>query len=117
MPLNKQIIQGVFCVKFKFIVNMSVKERLTEYLKSKKISKSAFGRDIGVSSAYIASIRKSIQPDKLQRIALKYPDLNTEWLLTGEGKMLKSESSPKPHSGANIPFYDIDVTASITEAF
>lgn len=51
------------------------------------------------------------------RIALKYPDLNTEWLLTGEGKMLKSESSPKPHSGANIPFYDIDVTASITEAF
>lgn len=117
MPLNKQIIQGVFYVKFKFIVNMSVKERLTEYLKSKKISKSAFGRDIGVSSAYIASIRKSIQPDKLQRIALKYPDLNTEWLLTGEGKMLKSESSPKPHSGANIPFYDIDVTASITEAF
>jgi hypothetical protein len=71
MPLNKQIIQGVFCAKFKFIVNMPVKERLTEYLKSKKISKSAFGRDIGVSSAYIASIRKSIQPDKLQRICLE----------------------------------------------
>ena len=31
--------------------------------------------------------------------------------------MLKSESLPKPHGGANIPFYDIDVTASITEAF
>ena len=31
--------------------------------------------------------------------------------------MLKSESSSKPHSGANIPFYDIDVTASIAEAF
>ena len=30
MPLNKQIIQGVFCAKFKFIVNMPVKERLTE---------------------------------------------------------------------------------------
>lgn len=91
---------------------MPVKERLTEYLKSKKISKSAFGRDIGVSSAYIASIRKSIQPDKLQRIALKYPDLNTEWLLTGEGEMLKTgEHQQSPLSGKLIPFYDADAAA------
>lgn len=96
---------------------MSVKERLTEYLGAKKISKSAFGRDIGVSSAYIASIRKSIQPDKLQRIALKYPDLNTVWLLTGEGEMLKTSLSQKSateesvFSGKLIPFYDAEVAA------
>lgn len=70
---------------------MTVKERLEEYLKYKKINKSAFGREIGVSNAYISSIRKSIQPDKLKAIALSYSDLNIDWLLTGEGKMLKTD--------------------------
>lgn len=69
---------------------MSVKERLKEYLKYKGVNASEFGRSIGVSSAYISSMVKSIQPDKLQRIALEYPDLNTEWLLTGEDPMLKN---------------------------
>ena len=68
----------------------TVKERLIEYLKCKGISKTEFGERIGVSNAYVTSIRKSIQPDKLQAIALNYPDLNTSWLLTGEGEMLNS---------------------------
>jgi transcriptional regulator with XRE-family HTH domain len=68
---------------------MTVKERLIEYLKSKKISKSDFGRAIGVSNSYVTSIRKSIDKDKLQSIASKFPDLNIEWLLYGKGEMLK----------------------------
>ena len=68
---------------------MSVKDRLIKFLEVKKISKSEFGRRIGVSSAYITSMRQSMQPDKVQRIALEFPDLNTTWLLTGEGPMLK----------------------------
>ncbi|MCO6564353.1 MAG: hypothetical protein J6581_02795 [Apibacter sp.] len=74
---------------------MTVKERLISYLKYEKISKSEFGRSIGVSSAYISSMRKSIQPDKIKSISLNYPNLNTEWLLTGEGEMLKEPESPK----------------------
>ena len=69
------------------------KERLSDYLAYKGISKSEFGRTIGVSAAYISSMRKSIQPDKLRRIIESYPDLNTSWLLTGEGSMLV-ENSP-----------------------
>lgn len=65
-----------------------VKERLIEYLDAKNIGKAEFGRKIGVSSAFVTSIRKSIQPDKLKSIALNYPDLNTSWLMTGEGTML-----------------------------
>jgi phage repressor protein C with HTH and peptisase S24 domain len=100
---------------------MSVKERLTEYLRTKKISKSAFGRDIGVSSAYIASIRKSIQPDKLQRIALKYPDLNTVWLLTGEGEMLKTDTMKATNSAEQsndyrlVPMYNLDARGGFGE--
>ena len=71
---------------------MSVKERLIEYLKFKKIGYSLFGRTIDVSSAFVTSMRNSIQPDKVERIALNYPDLNIGWLLTGEGNMLRTDA-------------------------
>ena len=67
----------------------TIKERLTAYLRYKGINKSEFGRIIGVSNAYISSIRKYIQPDKAGKIASSFPDLNIVWLITGEGEMLK----------------------------
>ena len=70
----------------------TVKERLMLYLKTKKISQSEFGRTIGVSSAYVSSIRKSIDKDKLRLIQEAYPDLNLDWLLYGEGDMLLTVS-------------------------
>lgn len=70
----------------------TVKERLTEYLKFKGITKSAFGREVGVSSAYVNSITRTINPDIVKRIRLSYPDLNTDWILLGEGQMLKPVS-------------------------
>jgi phage repressor protein C with HTH and peptisase S24 domain len=66
----------------------TVKQRLEKFLEYKNISKSEFGRVIGVSSAYISSMRKSITPDKAESIALNYPDLNIQWLITGNGQML-----------------------------
>jgi transcriptional regulator with XRE-family HTH domain len=77
---------------------MTVKERLIEYLKSKKISKSDFGKTIGVSSSYVTSIRKSIDKDKLRSIALNFPDLNINWLLYGEGQMLKKNEDVSPQN-------------------
>lgn len=76
---------------------MSVKERLIEYIKFKRISARKFSISIGVSPGYVNSISKSIQPDKLNRITVQYPDLNPEWLLTGEGEMLKAETVNTAH--------------------
>lgn len=88
---------------------MSVKERLIEYLDFKGISKSDFGRAIGVSSAYVTSIRKSIDDEKVLRILEKYPDLNRDWLLYGEGEMLKT-SAPVPVKSLTrgVPYYNVD---------
>jgi transcriptional regulator with XRE-family HTH domain len=69
--------------------NGTVKSRLIEYLESKHLSKSDFSRKIGVSASFVTSIRKSIQPDKIKSIALYFPELNIDWLLTGEGNMEK----------------------------
>lgn len=65
----------------------SVKERLKQYLKKNNIAQSAFCEAINVGPGYISSMRVSIQPDKLYRIAIKYPSLNIGWLLTGVGEM------------------------------
>ncbi len=103
----------------------SVKHRLISYLEHKGISKSEFGRTIGVSSAYITSMRKSIQPDKLKSISISYPDLNTNWLLTGEGEMINGTESNASLIGSAgrairentvaVTFFDISPSASFTE--
>lgn len=67
----------------------TVKDRLIAYLSEKKLSKAEFGRRIGASSAFVTSMRKSMQPDKIERIAQEFPDLNIVWLQTGDGEMLK----------------------------
>lgn len=69
----------------------NVKERLSEFIKFKKMSVVEFERIIGVSNGYVSSISKSIQPDKLEIISDNNPELNLEWLLIGKGSMLKSE--------------------------
>jgi len=70
----------------------TVKERLTRYLNANRIKAVDFCSTIGVSTAFVSSMRKSIQPDKLYLIAVNYPDLNIEWLLTGSGNMIKGSS-------------------------
>lgn len=74
----------------------TVKERLELFLKLKKISKTEFGKRIGVSASYVTGIRKSLAQEKISSIAREWPDLNIEWLLTGEGEMLKSQSTKSP---------------------
>jgi transcriptional regulator with XRE-family HTH domain len=70
---------------------MSVKERLILFITYKGLSARSFCRKIGVSGSYINSMRKSIQPDKLESIAANFPDLNTAWLMTGQGEMLNEK--------------------------
>ena len=51
---------------------------------------------IGVSETYVNSIRTSIQPEKLIKMTHTFPDLNPEWLLTGDGEMLKDNPTLPP---------------------
>lgn len=69
----------------------SVKERLKTFLKKENIKGVDFCMSIGVSNGFISGMRKSIQPDKLKSIAIKYPNLNINWLMTGEGEMIRNK--------------------------
>ena len=90
---------------------MTVKERLKEFIKHENMGQGRFEKSCGLSNGYVNNIRRSIQPDKLQKIARCYPHLNTGWLMTGEGEMLKPvfANAPVPnfeHQG--VPYYDVD---------
>ena len=74
---------------------MSVKERLKQYIEHKKMSVRSFEKVCGLSYGYINNMRVSMQPDKVENIAMHFPDLNTGWLLTGEGTMLKENRLEK----------------------
>lgn len=68
---------------------MTVKQRLNAFIKSKKLSQRKFEKAVGLSNGYVNNISKNIGAEKLQNIISIFPDLNTTWLLTGEGEMLK----------------------------
>ncbi len=72
---------------------MSVKNRLKEFIKFRNLSVIAFEKSIGASNGYVNSISKSIGLDKISKIIEIYSTLNIEWLLTGNGKMLKEEAT------------------------
>lgn len=79
----------------------SVKERLKQFIDMLNISEREFCRRIGVSSSYVMSIKKSIQPDKMQAISIHFPELNPLWLLLGQGEMLLSDGKKEGEQRQN----------------
>lgn len=68
-----------------------VKQRLATFAKSQQISVRKFERSCGLTEGYINAIRVAPGPDKVAMILKAYPELNVDWLLTGEGEMVKKE--------------------------
>lgn len=98
------------------IESQSVKERLKSYIKFKNISVRSFESTCGFSYGFVGNMRNSMQPDKILRISHCFPDLNTGWLMTGEGEMLKatvSQSTQGDNSpnlnGDNITYSDTHI--------
>ena len=73
----------------------TIRERLIEFIKYKQITTRMFERSIDVSNGYVSKITGTIGADKLHRISVEYPQLNIEWLMTGEGDMLNNVVTPR----------------------
>lgn len=71
---------------------MTLKDRLLEYCQHTGVKISAFERRSGLSNGYFNQVKKEPSRSKISQIAAAFPDLNTDWLLTGEGEMLKTEN-------------------------
>lgn len=69
-------------------MEQTVKERLVNYLRYKKIGYNKFEAQAGISAGYIANLKSSPGANILVKILTAAKDLNETWLLTGEGDML-----------------------------
>ena len=89
---------------------MSVKENIYKYLDFKDITPTKAERMLnwGVGALVKAN---SITSDRLKEFILLFNDASPEWLLTGEGEMLKKTEVEKPsinYVQKGSPYYNVD---------
>lgn len=77
---------------------MTLKDRVKEYCQSQNIPISKFEKESGLSNGYFNRVQHRPSQDKLDNIARNNPDLNIQWLLTGNGQMLTTDPIPKSES-------------------
>ncbi len=77
---------------------MCLKDRVSDYCKRKNIAISRFEKEAGLSNGYFNQVKKRPSIDKIESIKRAYPDINEDWLLTGEGDMLVSPDADNDSS-------------------
>ncbi|HON54377.1 MAG TPA: helix-turn-helix transcriptional regulator [Bacteroidales bacterium] len=72
-----------------------MKERLQQFLNAEQLSSSKLSDILGIQRSgmsHILSGRNKPSFDFIQKLLLKFPSLNAEWLITGKGNMYKENS-------------------------
>lgn len=107
---------------------MGSTERVREYLDYKGITKYKFCNDLGFSNKFLDN-SSNMGTDKACKILHHYPEINSEWLLTGNGPMIKEENTSvmvinndrktvdSIHMSQEIPLYDLEAVAGLRELF
>ena len=84
----------------------TLKERLIAIIDESGLNRSAFAREIGIKPSSLGSYiqEKSSMPSSevIATIALKFPQFNITWLLTGQGEMYNAGfERPKKSEGSS----------------
>ena len=71
-------------------------ERFFYFLEKKGLKHTPIEKEIGLSNGYLGKMKArkaSIGSDVIEKIVSMFPDLNTDWLITGKGDMLKGNNT------------------------
>ncbi len=100
-----------------------VKEKILQFIDFKGISKYKFYQDTGIANG-ILSQKGGISEENVLKTLSYFPEINANWLLTGEGEMIKenhnnmtnnSISSSNVQQGNHIN--DVSVIIKVQENF
>ena len=81
---------------------MEIKERLSSYLRLKRLKQNEFARICRVDPSVLSRIGATTDDTTLRKID-EASDLNIDWLMKGEGEMIKSSTQSTGNvSGHNI---------------
>lgn len=113
----------------------TIKERILSFLECNGIKKADFYQATGVADSNFKGKNLYSQPggDVLVKILTSYPNISAEWLLTGEGDMLKSKyteesqievkpihqprSTEKKEETQVVYLYDFEASAGLRALF
>lgn len=94
---------------------MDLNGRINEFIVSKGLSVAEFERICGLSNGYVRKVKDSLGKRGLSDILRNFPDLNKDWLLTGEGKMLNPSVVQNNQNGDNIQGQSVMVNKMETD--
>lgn len=94
-----------------------IKQNILRYLAQKGVSAYVFYKESGVTRGILQQ-NNGISEDNIARFLAYAPDVNIEWLITGEGPMLSHPTPPTPPtkptshpSTSGIPLIPLDAVA------
>lgn len=99
-------------------MNQTIKDRIILWVEFQNISISAFERKCGLGVGYVANLKANTNSKKINDIIKAYPELNKQWLLTGEGDMLKKINNQNQSAGNDSVLQQAngdDITQSANE--
>ena len=75
-----------------------MRDRLRAYIRHKGISIYSFCKQAELARNFMLWETAGISTKSMQKIGQAYPDLNLQWVATGEGEMLKGDEDKIPLS-------------------
>lgn len=97
---------------------MKLRDRILKYIEHKGIDKSNFEKQSGLANGFVDKSGDNTRRSSLDKISNAFPDLNIDWILTGQGEMLKERNNLNniinPKESQGVPYFeDIESTGSI----
>lgn len=90
---------------------MNIFNRILEFVDFKGISKNELSLQLGLSNSYMTKMTKTkgnVGSSVLEKIVRIYPELSIEWLVTGEGSMIKMQNIDQtPGNCISCPYKEI----------
>ncbi len=91
---------------------MGAKSNLLKYMELRGIKKTDFYKKTGLSNGFLDK-NENISSNNIEIIISNYADLSVEWLITGNGEMLKSEEKSFSSTSKGLPLIPIEAIAGL----
>jgi len=96
---------------------MTIQERLKLFLQEKGLSFKQFELACGLGNGTAARISEKTRETIVIRISNAFPGLNTSWLMTGEGEMLRHTIEQKVGDIKNSQLKEVNVVKGDPNAY
>lgn len=80
----------------------TIKDRIYQIIEAKGMNPYTFEKKAGLSNGYLKAIKEDIGSSKLEIILRKFPDISPDWLILGEGEMLRKDDTCNYQSAQGV---------------